>query len=618
MSTFEDLSKKLDSFHGGDKELHELHALLWETGMLLSGEQFHIIVNRLKNIHPESEWSKCWSLLSEGTLFSFHPDFGNSFEKLSEAKEAFEKMNDRSGKGAAQALMVLFYKNSGRLDEAQECVQDAIANINENRSYIQFLCIAYYQAGEINHILKDYKTAIGYYKEGLTHVKEDTAIGTRLLIGLANGYKDSSEQDLALDLFQKALKQIEGKDNYILESKIYADIANYYFRKLDFESSVSFHEKSIRIRTKCQMKNALITNYMELAEICLKKCKPEEAMKYASLAEELSKELNIVIKLNQVYLIISSIYEAMGNLSKALDYFKNYHATKEEVFSQESARKIKQLSLRHEMETMQQEKELFRLRNVVLKEALEEIGSSVRYAKRIQEAILPPTNTIKEKFPRTFVLYKPKDIVAGDFYWMEEINGTVLIAVADCTGHGVPGAMVSVVCSNALNRAVKEFHLSDTGSILDKVTDLVLETFEKSVADVMDGMDISLLSINKVTGTVQWSGANNPLWYFENTELKEITADKQPIGKSDHRKPFTTHTIKYTPGTTLYLFTDGYADQFGGPNGKKFKYKPLQDTLSKLLEKDPDVQLNSLNEIFDDWKGSLEQVDDVCMIGIRL
>lgn len=253
-----------------------------------------------------------------------------------------------------------------------------------------------------------------------------------------------------------------------------------------------------------------------------------------------------------------------------------------------------------------------------LQEKNKEITDSITYAKRIQDAILPPISFMKEKFPNSFVLFKPKDIVAGDFYWMEEIGDMIFIAAADCTGHGVPGAMVSVVCSNAMNRAVKEFGLTETGKILDKVTDLVVETFEKSASDVKDGMDISILSINKITKQIQWSGANNPLWYFENKELKEITADKQPIGKSDLRKPFTTHIIECKPETSFYLFTDGFADQFGGPKGKKFKYKQFQETLSALLDTDPENQQKSLDIAFENWKGNLEQVDDVCIIGIRI
>ncbi|MDQ3191009.1 MAG: SpoIIE family protein phosphatase [Bacteroidota bacterium] len=259
---------------------------------------------------------------------------------------------------------------------------------------------------------------------------------------------------------------------------------------------------------------------------------------------------------------------------------------------------------------------------ITQKEALglinKEIIDSINYAKRIQEAILPPLELIKEKLPNSFILYKPKDIVAGDFYWMEESNDTIFIASADCTGHGVPGAMVSVVCITALNRAVKEFNLTDTGKILDKVTELVLETFKKSAADVKDGMDISLLSINKKNQTLQWSGANNPLWYFEKKELKIITADKQPIGKSDYFKPFTTHLLEYKPGLTLYLFTDGYADQFGGPNGKKFKYNQFKEKISSIVDTDPYQQQLALNITFDNWKGQLEQVDDVCVIGIKI
>ena len=202
---------------------------------------------------------------------------------------------------------------------------------------------------------------------------------------------------------------------------------------------------------------------------------------------------------------------------------------------------------------------------------------------------------------------------------MAEKNDIVFVAAGDCTGHGVPGAMVSVVCSNALNRAVKEFGITEPGKILDKVRDLVIETFEKSEKeDIKDGMDISLCTFNSKTKEVQWSGANNPLWYIQDTEIKEITADKQPIGNSDNPKPFTTHTIKLNDGDEVYLFTDGYADQFGGPKGKKYKYKQLEQKVLEGRNLDMNVQRNNLNTSFEAWKGNLEQVDDVLIIGIRV
>jgi serine phosphatase RsbU (regulator of sigma subunit) len=214
--------------------------------------------------------------------------------------------------------------------------------------------------------------------------------------------------------------------------------------------------------------------------------------------------------------------------------------------------------------------------------------------------------------------------VAGDFYWFHAFEGKnesrVLIAAADCTGHGVPGAMVSVVCSNALNRAVKEFGVTQPSMILDKVRELVIETFEKSENEVKDGMDISLLSVYQTNdkASIEWSGANNPLWVIQNNELGEIKADKQPIGKYAAQQPFTNHTLELKKGDSVYLFTDGVADQFGGPNGKKFKYKQLKEILLANSSKNPNHQRDVLERSFEEWKGKLEQVDDVCVIGIRI
>ena len=268
----------------------------------------------------------------------------------------------------------------------------------------------------------------------------------------------------------------------------------------------------------------------------------------------------------------------------------------------------------------------------LIEEKQKEIVDSITYAKRLQQAILPPINFVKEYIPASFILFKPKDIVAGDFYWMEVVqfeskkkdehtsqnSELILFAAADCTGHGVPGAMVSVVCSNALNRTVKEFAINEPAKILDKVRDLVIETFQKSESEVKDGMDISLCAIDLKSKNMLWAGANNPLWIIRNNELLEFKPNKQPIGKTESPQPFSNHTIKLEEGDSLYLFTDGYADQFGGVKGKKFKYKKMQELLLQINNKSMQEQEHILNDKINSWKGILEQVDDILIVGIKI
>ncbi|PCJ00167.1 MAG: hypothetical protein COB15_03265 [Flavobacteriales bacterium] len=254
----------------------------------------------------------------------------------------------------------------------------------------------------------------------------------------------------------------------------------------------------------------------------------------------------------------------------------------------------------------------------VLEVQHKEITDSINYAKRIQDAILPPLKLVRSYMPDSFILYQPKDIVAGDFYWMESINNLIIFAAADCTGHGVPGAMVSVVCHNAMNRAVREFMLVEPHEILDKTREIVLETFEQSAEQVHDGMDIALCTINTETNKLNFAGANNGLYFIRNGELTQIKPDKQPIGKFDDAKPFTKHSINLEKGDVIYTFSDGYADQFGGPKGKKFMYKPFRELLLSIHQKPMDEQHHLLKNSFDDWKGPMEQIDDVCVIGVRI
>jgi serine phosphatase RsbU (regulator of sigma subunit)/Tfp pilus assembly protein PilF len=251
-----------------------------------------------------------------------------------------------------------------------------------------------------------------------------------------------------------------------------------------------------------------------------------------------------------------------------------------------------------------------------LGEKNQEILDSISYAKRIQSAILPPMKLVKEYLKESFILYKPKDVVAGDFYWMEHKSNKVLFASADCTGHGVPGAMVSVVCNNALNRSVREHGLTSPGEILDKTREIVIQEFEKSDEEVKDGMDIALCSLEG--NKLKYAGAHNPLWIIRNGEIIETKANKQPIGQFDNPEPYTTHSFDLEKGDSIYIFSDGYVDQFGGEKGKKFKARAFRELLLSIQDNTMEEQKTIIDEAFETWRGSLEQIDDVCVIGVRV
>ena len=294
----------------------------------------------------------------------------------------------------------------------------------------------------------------------------------------------------------------------------------------------------------------------------------------------------------------------------------------------ESSLKQRQEELEHTVEVrtaeVVEEKKIVEEQKKVVDEKNHEILDSINYAKRIQTAILPQPRVVKEFLKSSFVLYIPKDIVAGDFYWMENIDQTVYIAACDCTGHGVPGAMISVVCNNALNRALNEYGKRLPSEIFDKTRELVIENFAKSDEDVQDGMDASLAALDVNSRTLLWSGANNPLWIIRkdvNTHeyvLEDIKADKQPIGKGYETKPFTTHQIQLNEGDTIYLFTDGYADQFGGEKNKKMTKAQFRALLLSLAHLPMEKQRSALLEFHDQYRGNEEQVDDICVIGVRV
>lgn len=281
------------------------------------------------------------------------------------------------------------------------------------------------------------------------------------------------------------------------------------------------------------------------------------------------------------------------------------------------------LIISRQKEQVERSREMLEQQKILLEEKNRDITDSINYAKRIQTAILCPPEVIRQTLSDFFILYKPKDIVSGDFYYYAYENGVTVIAVADCTGHGVPGAFMSLIGNDLLNQIIIEKQILEPGEILSKLHDGIRKALKQENEDSQstDGMDIALCTIDDQK-RLKYAGALRNLYLLrkESNAIEEIKADKKSIGgvKSDSEKTFRTHTFDLQAGDTFYINSDGFADQFGGPDGKKFMTRRLKELLSKVASRSMVQQELELDKAFNDWRSGREQVDDVCLIGVRV
>jgi sigma-B regulation protein RsbU (phosphoserine phosphatase) len=319
-------------------------------------------------------------------------------------------------------------------------------------------------------------------------------------------------------------------------------------------------------------------------------------------------KLNSSLRLDEI-MINGGLLTLCVSFLSILLIFSRFNLTKKEIISRLSlAESNKELAVKNE----------------IIEEKNRDINDSINYALNIQKAVLPPIQKIDNELKDYFILYKPKDVVSGDFYWFDNKLSTprgntpaqdiTVIAAVDCTGHGVPGALMSVIGSTILNQTINRATVNNAGDALNTFNKKISETLNS----IKDGMDMSLCLINFEKMELQYAGANNPI-YIVNKELKEFKATKLAIGAdSSETKVFANNVIPLQKGDCIYLFTDGYADQFGGPNGKKLKYGKFKEMLITIQQHPMSEQKILLEQEFNDWKGNLEQVDDVLVIGIRI
>ena len=478
------------------------------------------------------------------------------------------------------------------------------------------LAQSYHNIGTVYHLQKEFSKALAYLKKGL---ELELKVGNKVALASTNheiariffkqGDYNSSEKH-AWTAYEYAIKHrlpVERSKSSLLLHDLYK-ISGQYKKALEmYEVHISTRDSLKSEENKKEIiRQEYKYKYEKQAETDSLKAAEQAKMKDAQI--EIEKAKNKEQKLRALLLMIGLILSVI--IAVII------------LFSLSQNRKKNTVLIKKNEEIKIKNEEINTAYHEIEKKNIE-ITDSIQYAKRIQSAILPSKKVFKEYLKESFILYKPKDIVAGDFYWLEHIEDKLLIAVCDCTGHGVPGAMVSVVCNNGLNRAVREHDLSVPGNILDKTREIVLAEFEKSEEDVKDGMDVALVSLkldDKSVVKLEYAGAHNPLWIIRNgsQEVEEIKADKQPIGQYYDPKPYQTHSTELEKGDSLYIFSDGYSDQFGGEKGKKFKSTNFKKLLLSIQNESMDNQKELIIQNFEDWRGDIEQLDDICIIGVRV
>lgn len=589
------------------------------------------------------EIASCY--ISLGNIYDIQSNYEKALECYLMAEEKYSSKDNVFGTGLAQMGIGNIYNTTGYFEEAKVYFRKSYKNLLTKDEV--------YASWSMNNLatsmtsLGEYDSAIFFFEKSLEiKLRNNDVYGASYTYNdLGSLYYQKKDYDKALNYYLQALESKEGLEGISKEtlSNTHLDISRMYYLKKNYLSAIFHAElglenalvcasityqteayrlladsyyKSANYKLGFEMLDAFITTQDSLQKSLYNENLADLRTKYNTDQKQKEIELlNTSNKLSQLeteqankktqtvtlYLVAALVIIALATFLGISLFRSNKQKNATNALLQKTNDEV-----RHQKE--------------LVDEKNKEIVDSINYAKRIQTAILPPARMVAKFLPESFILYKPKDIVAGDFYWLETKNDRVLFAAADCTGHGVPGAMVSVICNNGLNRSVREHGIIDPGKILDKTREIVIQEFEKSDDEVRDGMDISLCSLSLADLTLEWSGANNPLWIIrkDETTIEELKPNKQPIGKYGEAKNFDTHKLKLSQGDCIYIFTDGYQDQFGGDKGKKFKASSLKELLLSICKKPMSEQKNVLDKTIENWRGKLEQIDDICVIGVRI
>jgi serine phosphatase RsbU (regulator of sigma subunit) len=519
-------------------------------------------------------------------------DYTTSLKHSLLALDTYKFLGDKRGEADALNSIGAVYMFQGKNKKRLQCNLDCLA-IREEIGDLEAVSGSQNNIGETYLELSDFENATIWFEKCLNN-------------------PDSGETNIAWVNFNL------GKTKILQGDKI---------------GAILFFEKALLTCLSINYEILISETYLELGNIYLSIEELEKAKDAAEKGKSSAKSIGAKENIEKSYLLLSNIYEKEGFTDEALIYYKKFHAAHADLFNEEKEQQIKDINYQYELNKISKEAEIERLKSVELKSAYEKIErqsqlieiknkefvESVNYAKEIQFAVLNERKIVKASNFDSFLIYKPKDIVGGDFYWSASYHEYTYVVVADCTGHGVPGGFLTMLGIAYLNELITEVHIKAPNQILDELRIKIIKDLSGKFSS-RDGMDISIVRIENKTQKIEWAGAKNPLWIIRKnaTEIEVIPANRQSICYAENLTPFKNHELQLAKGDMVYLFTDGFSDQFGGPRGKKVGRKNFRNILLECKDKTILQQRETIKRTYKEWKGSLEQIDDICIIGIRI
>lgn len=554
-----------------------------------------------------------------GNIYQIQKDSTKAINYYQKALQLFKKLNIPNNVAICLNNLGNINAKGGNYSKAIEYYQKAL-KIFEKSGYQRRVATCYRNIGNNHNNLKAYTKAIDYYQKALELA---TTIGEKQIIaganaGLGDVYLKTGKLQRAKYHAQKGYDMADEIGN-VTEVNFSAEIlAKVYNKTGEYQKAYNYHvifkTSADSLVNEENIQKVTDLEYQYKYEKEKQALKLEQQRKDSIKAAEAKRQKTIrnSLIIGFIFMIILAgvIFRNLLQKRKANQMLSEQKGIIEQTNEE----------LKVTLETISQQKEELSSKHQIVSMQNEQITSSINYASRIQNAVLPSQKLREEILPEHFILFKPRDIVSGDFFWTQKIKHYLVVAAVDCTGHGVPGAFMSMLGVSFLNDIIKQEKMIQASQILEDMRTRVKETLDQTgkIEESTDGMDMALYIIDTETNTLQFSGANNPLYLFRDKQLIEYKANRQPVGINLKETPFVNHEIELQSGDNIYTFSDGYVDQFGGTKGGKFLSKQFKKTLTDIQGNNMLKQKEILEQTFENWRGEMEQIDDVLVIGLKI